>query len=75
MRTRHRTIKHFGLVEIDTEGHDLRVIEGAKGLLTAGGIDVIQFEYNHRWIASRCFLRDVFQLMTPLEYRIGRVTP
>src|SRR5205814_1103726 len=61
-------------LKIDTEGNDLEVLHGAKGLLQAGGIEMLQFEYNHRWITARRFLLDVFELLTPLGYRLGKVT-
>ena len=63
------------LLKIDTEGHDLSVVEGAGELLRTGSLDVIQFEYNHRWVFSRRYLRDAFELFEPLGYCIGKVTP
>lgn len=70
-----RDIPHIALVKCDTEGHDAEVIQGARALLEAGRIDVMQFEYNWRWIHSRHYLRDVFEFAQPLSYRIGKVTP
>jgi FkbM family methyltransferase len=63
------------LVKIDTEGHDLTVLRGAQGLLDRQRISVVQFEYNHRWIYARSFLRDAFELLEPLGYRLGKLTP
>lgn len=37
-------IARVGLLKIDTEGHDLAVLEGAQSLLAAGAIDLIQVE-------------------------------
>jgi len=68
--------EHLGyltLVKVDTEGHDLSVIVGAHDLLERGAIAVMQFEYNQRWIASRTYLRDVFEA-APRRYRIGKIT-
>ena len=65
----------FGLVKIDTEGHDLAVLRGARGLLAEQRIAVVQFEYNHRWIYGRAFLRDAFDYLTGLRYRVGKLTP
>jgi len=48
------------LVKSDAEGHDFEVLKGAAILLSAGQIKVWQFEYNHRWISARNYLRDVF---------------
>jgi FkbM family methyltransferase len=63
------------LVKSDTEGHDLSVLRGARGLLVAGRIDAFQFEYNHRWIFSRSFLRDVFEIVAGLPYVVARIMP
>ena len=43
------------------------------GLLAAARIDVFQFEYNHRWVYGRSFLKDVFDLAAGLEYQVGKV--
>jgi len=64
-------IEHIHLLKCDTEGHDLRVIEGAKPLLAAERIDVFQFEYNHRWIYERAFLKDVFDIVADMPYTIA----
>jgi FkbM family methyltransferase len=66
---------HVTLVKIDTEGHDLAVMRGAQTLFTEQRISIVQFEYNHRWIYARCYLRDVFDLLEPLGYRLGKLTP
>ena len=68
-------INHIALLKIDTEGHDQSVIEGAKRMLTDNAIDLIQFEYTHRWITSGHFLRETFEMLKPLGYRIGKITP
>ncbi len=68
-------IAHVHLVKCDAEGHDLMVIRGARDLLAGRRIDVLQFEYNHRWIFSRSFLKDVFDLVKGLPYRIGKLAP
>jgi FkbM family methyltransferase len=63
------------LAKCDTEGHDLSVLRGARPMLEAGRIDVLQFEYNHRWVFSRSYLRDVFKLVEGLNYSVARVDP
>ena len=68
-------LAHISLVKIDAEGHDLAVLRGARSLFVEQRISVAQFEYNHRWIYSRFFLRDAFELLGPLGYRIGKLTP
>ncbi|MGO8779179.1 MAG: FkbM family methyltransferase [Rhodomicrobium sp.] len=66
-------IGHIHLAKCDTEGHDAKVLKGALGLLSAGRIDVFQFEYNHRWVHARAFLKDVFDLVHGLPYRVAKV--
>lgn len=68
-------ISHIDLVKIDTEGHDMEVIYGGNNMLASGTIDILQFEYNHRWIDSRHFLRDAFEFLLPLGFIIGKITP
>jgi FkbM family methyltransferase len=69
------SLEHITLVKIDTEGHDLAVLRGARELLAQQRISFVQFEYNHRWIYGRSFLRDAFELLEPLGYGIGKLTP
>lgn len=70
-----RVIDRIHLVKCDTEGHDFKVLAGAKELFATGRIDVFQFEYNHQWIFSRCYLKDVFDLMKRMPYRVGKLQP
>lgn len=61
-------------VKIDAEGHDYEVLAGAKEMLKAGRIDMLQFEYNALWISARRFLLDAFELLQPLRYALGKIT-
>jgi FkbM family methyltransferase len=65
----------ISLVKIDTEGHDLAVLRGARRLLAEQRISVAQFEYNWRWIGARSFLCDAFKLFETAGYRLGKLTP
>ena len=58
-------ISHVSLLKIDAEGHDIEVIKGATRMLQQQDIDVLQFEYNQRWIFNCSFLRDVFNILSP----------
>jgi len=71
----HSGVAHFALVKIDAEGHDLPILQGARTLLAEHRITVAQFEYNHRWIFARFFLRDAFEFLLTLGYRVGKLTP
>ena len=42
-----------GTIKIDVEGHDFRVLRGARGLLRAGRVGVVLLEYGHGW-ATEC---------------------
>ena len=68
-------IESVDLLKIDAEGHDYLVLTGAHRLLSNHAVRVVQFEYNYRWIGARQYLKDVFNLLVPLGYRIGKVTP
>jgi FkbM family methyltransferase len=72
--TRDRGIDHVDLMKIDAEGHDFKVLAGARELLAARKIEVVQFEYNVRWVYARHYLRDAFELLQPLGYRLGKLT-
>jgi FkbM family methyltransferase len=67
------SIDHVDLLKIDTEGNDFRVLHGAMDSLRNGKIGVVQFEYNHRWIHARSYLKDVFDLVQATPYRIAKV--
>ncbi len=66
-------IDHVLFVKSDTEGNDFGVLLGAGETLQKGRVDVWQFEYNHRWIAGRFFLRDVFNFIADKPYRLGKL--
>lgn len=68
-------IDSIQFVKCDTEGHDMEVIYGSSELLANEKIMVFQFEYNHRWIYSRHYLKDVFDLLESTNYVIGKLTP
>jgi len=68
-------LSRFALVKIDTEGHDLTVLRGARAMLAEHRISVVQFEYNHRWVFARAFLRDAFEFLVELGYQVGKLTP
>jgi len=68
-------ISHLHLVKSDTEGHDLSVLRGARTMLAEERIDVFQFEYNHRWVFARTYLKDVFDMIAELPYSLARIRP
>jgi FkbM family methyltransferase len=62
-------------IKCDTEGHDFAVISGARSLFEIEAIRVFQFEYNHRWIYSRHYLKDVFAFLLGTPYQVGKLSP
>lgn len=66
-------IRHVVLAKSDAEGHDLYILQGAAELFREGRVDVWQFEYNHRWLAGRAQLKDVFDFITDKPYRLGKL--
>jgi polynucleotide 5'-kinase involved in rRNA processing len=51
-------IVRIDFLKIDTEGHELAVLEGASNALKAGIIRCIQFEFNEMNVVSRTFFKD-----------------
>lgn len=66
-------IPHVTFIKSDTEGLDLAVLRGGLEALSHGRVDAWQFEYNARWIHARSFLRDVFDLVAPQPYVLGKL--
>jgi len=72
---RDRGIERIDFVKIDTEGHEMAVLEGFGDMISEGRVDCIQFEYGGTWIDARKFLGDAFRFLCPRGYRIGKVHP
>jgi FkbM family methyltransferase len=68
-------IERVHLLKIDTEGHEVSVLRGAERLFREERVMVAQLEYNHRWVYSRHFLKDVFDLVRDTPYAVGKLTP
>jgi len=62
-RLRREGVTHVDLLKIDTEGHELSVLQGARELLAAGAIAAVVFEFNEMNVISRVFLRDFYDLL------------
>ena len=66
-------INRVDLLKIDAEGFDCSVLEGAARSLVDGKIDVVQFEYNWRWVVNKASLHRVFTLIQGMPYRLGKL--
>ena len=58
------------VLKIDAEGHDLHVLRGARQLLAAHCIGVVQFEYSRPWMEVGSTLTAAYNLLEPLGYRM-----
>ena len=66
--TKSSNIDQIDFLKIDTEGHELEVLEGAKNLIDNQKIKVIQFEFNEMNIMSRTFLIDFYKMLTGFDF-------
>lgn len=62
------------MIKIDTEGFDYSVLVGATATLSKGVVDVVQFEYNWRWLLNKASLMDVFSFIKDKPYRFGKLS-
>lgn len=56
-------IGRVAFLKLDTEGHDINVLHGAREMLAGDRIDVIQFEFIPANVGARVFMRDFFQAL------------
>ncbi len=73
--SREKGIDELHFLKCDAEGHDFEVIRGATGLLERRKVWCLQFEYNIRWVYSRHYLKDVFDLVAGMPYEVAKLTP
>lgn len=66
-------INYIHLVKIDTEGHEKFVISGLQKALDNQVIGVIQFEYGTTYLASRTQLGDLYEILEPRGFKVGRL--
>jgi FkbM family methyltransferase len=61
-------IAKIALLKIDTEGHELNVLKGAKDTIARGLVNVIQIEFNEMNVISRTFFRDIIDLLPGYDF-------
>jgi Methyltransferase FkbM domain len=65
-------IAHVDVLKIDTEGYDLPILQGARGLISAGRIDFVYIEFNDimpRSGASGGALYPLSEFLQPFGFR------
>ena len=65
---KEKGIEQISLLKIDTEGHEFRVLQGAKKMLDEQRIHTIHFEFNEMNIFSRTFLSDFIKLLPGFSF-------
>jgi FkbM family methyltransferase len=67
-------VDKIDFLKLDVEGHELSVLRGARRMLDAGAISIIQFEFGPANIYSRTFFYDFWTLLSA-GYDIHRIIP
>lgn len=66
-------LKKIDLIQIDTEGSELKILENAKNLIKNNKIRIIQFEFNEMNVYSNVFMKNYFDLLK--NYNLYRLLP
>jgi FkbM family methyltransferase len=66
------SIKRIDFLKLDVEGNELKVLDGAKRIINAGNVDVIQFEFGGCNIDSRTYFQDFYYMLSG-QYKIYRI--
>ena len=66
-------IEEIALLKIDTEGHELSVLKGARQCISGGWVRAIQIEFNEMNVISRTFFKDIIDLLP--GYHFYRLLP
>lgn len=72
---RIHNIQYIDYLKIDTEGHEYSVLEGFTQMFQQEKIGCIQFEYGYISILTKKLLIDFYQLLTPHNFVLGKITP
>ena len=68
-------ISKIDFLKIDTEGEEFNVLLGARNILESGIVSMIQFEYGGCFLDANTKLQDIYEMLTPLGYKIHRLIP
>jgi len=70
---RENDIKKIDLLKIDTEGNEMKVLQGAKDIIQKGFVRIIHFEFNEMNVVSRSFFKDFYDFLE--GYSFFRLLP
>jgi FkbM family methyltransferase len=62
------SINRIDFLKIDTEGNELKVLQGARSLLSRGAIRLAQFEFNEMNVVARVFLKDFYEILPGFDF-------
>lgn len=69
-------IDHIDLLKIDVEGHEMDVLRGAMGMISAKKIGIIAFEFGGTHIDTKTFFQDFWYFFKKAgAASISRITP
>jgi FkbM family methyltransferase len=68
-------VTHIDYLKVDVEGADLEVVRGFERLVSAGHIDVVQFEYGPLTLATRNRLQDFYDFFAEAGMVLGKIYP
>ena len=71
----NHNIPKINFLKIDTEGAEFDIMKGAFGMIRAGKVDVIQFEYGGTYRDAGTRLEQVYNLLQKCHYVLFRITP
>jgi len=63
-------LDHVDVMKVDVEGFDLRVLKGARTLLTEHRVGLVQFEYNEMWLGAGSTLREAVDWLESLGMEV-----
>ena len=68
----NKMINKIDFLKIDTEGHELKVLEGAKEIIDKDAVKFIQFEFGGCNIDSKTYFQDFYRFLNE-KYKIYRI--
>lgn len=72
---RDHSLRRVDFMKVDTEGHEIDVLQGSRDSLRSGILRRVQFEYGGTYIDSRRLLKDAFEAFKGLDYVLFRIVP